>query len=418
MNLFLGFKKSKHLLFKLAMCVMFLSLIPGSVEARLVVRIAEAEAERLQFDLSSNSDEAICSGNQGRVFNPALAMRKLSETAYSINLNSVAADGEDYLKAARMGAGIYVYLPYFFPARVCKDVEFEIVASHILWDGKWLTGRINLRLDEVRGKSIFFTNEVKPNISGQYYFDAGIPTQTLHRLQSAFAKITDYFEQSLKLRLPQNIGVIAAIARNEGAYSGYGGDANNIIRMSIDNPAPSQLANLDEFMSATYAHELAHKLQTEQLYTYGPARYIVEGQAEFFKILILFNTGLLDESAAKQAIAKAIANCTNSADARTVEAKLAQKTYSFREPYDCGLAYYFAAFYSSDLSIYEFTAALRKAMLAERNYSIHDKRLCLLLESDCHNERLIGMLADKTRYLQQIQWLSQVLASRSLPLLK
>lgn len=403
-----------------ALCAVsiMLMLMPSFAQANLLVRISEVPGEQLQFDLRSLSAEPVCAGSNGHVFNPALAMTKVSETTFLKSLNSEAVEGEHYLKAARMGSGVYLYLPYFFPARVCKDVVFEISAQHILWQGEWHAERLRLSLDEVRGKAIFLTNELKPTRQAGRYFDASIPAATLQRLQAAFEKINSYYERVLKVRPQQGIGVVAAIARNQAAYSGYGGDANNIIRMSFDNPNPTQLENVDAFMPLTFAHELAHKLQTDKLHAYAPARYIVEGQAEFFKVLVMFNSGLLDDYASRQVLRKAMAACTAMADGRSVSDKLAQGTYAFREPYDCGLAYYFVAYFSSGINTLDFVEALGKAMRGEEDYSRHKNTLCLLFEADCQNQRLLGMKGAKPDYLPQIQWLEDELTSQPLPLLR
>lgn len=69
--------------------------------------------ENVQFDLSADGVEPICTGRNGQVFNPALGIRKLSDTSYVQQLKSEASDGEQYLEAARMGGGIYMYLPFF-----------------------------------------------------------------------------------------------------------------------------------------------------------------------------------------------------------------------------------------------------------------------------------------------------------------
>lgn len=274
---------------------------------------------------------------------------------------------------------------------------------------------MRLTSEEARGKAIFFTNEPTPIVQGSSYFDAGIPAPTLARLQTAFGKISTFYQDVLKVNPQKDIGVVTAVVRNKGNYSGFGGDSVNIIRMSYDNPTPAQLLTLDEIMPSTFAHELAHKLQRGELYKLSLARYIVEGQADFLKIIVLRNSGLISEDNAKQWILKAASDCAKFSDTRTVHEKVRQKSVDFREPYDCGMTYYFVAYYSSGLQPLDFIDVLRKAMLGESSYGGQEDKLCLLFEPTCVNERLKGFIGDKIHYMQQIQWLEDVLASHPIP---
>jgi len=396
----------------LALC---LAMLPVFAQASLLVRISEAIDENVQFDLGADGREPLCTGRNGQIFNPALGIRKLSDTSYVQQLNSEAPDGERYLKAARMGGGIYMYLPFFFPARECKDVVFEVAARHILWGDKWYSGTIRLTPDAVRGKAIFFTNELTPIVQGSSYFDAGIPAPTLARLKMAFEKISTFYQDVLKVNPQNDIGVITAVVHNKGNYSGYGGDSLNIIRMSYDNPTPTQLLTLDEIIPSTFAHELAHKLQRDGLYKRPLARYIVEGEADFLKIIVLRNSGLISEDKAKQWILKAARDCAKFSDTRTLNEKVQQKSFDFREPYDCGMVYYFVAYYSSGLQPSDFIDALRKAMLSENSYGGQEDNLCLLFEPTCVNERLMGVIGDNIHFEQQMQWLEGVLANHPVP---
>jgi len=401
----------------LGIVVLCLAVLPGFSHASLLLRVAESSDESVQIDLSADGNEPICTGRNGQIFYSALGIRKLSEKTYVQELNSEASDNEEYLKAARMGGGIYIYLPYFFPVRDCKNVVFEITARHILWGDKWHSGSIRINAEAARGKAIFFTNELAPVVQGSSYFDASIPAPTLARLQAAFTKITRFYQGVLKTNPLSNVGVVTAVVHNKGNYSGYGGDSVNIIRMSYDNPNPAQLLTLDELMPSTLAHELAHKLQSDSLYKRPMARFIAEGGAEFLKVIILRNSGLASEDEAKNWIRKAASECAKFSDARTLYEKAGQKTYNFREPYDCGMVYYFVSYYSSGLSAWEFIDALRQAMLSENNYGGREKDLCLLFETTCSNENLIGASGEKNHYLQQMLWLGTALENRSLPLL-
>ncbi len=304
-----------------------------------------------------------------------------------------------------------MHLPYFL-AGDCKGVGFHISARHILWQGKWHSRSLSISSEAAQDKSVFFTNEAAPLIKGGRYFDAGIPAATLARLEAAFDRIISFYEKVLEADPMRDVGVVAAIVRNNGNYTGFGGDALNIIRMSYDNPTANGPA-LDQAFPATFAHELAHKLQSERLFQLPLARHIVEGSADFIKIVVLQNAGVIDEAQAKDRVREAAADCATYADARTLRAKAGAGSFSFREPYDCGMVYYFVSYYASGMQGLRFVDALRKSLTGEGR----DQSLCLMFEPTCVNERLIGVAGDRDAYLQQMAWLESQLATRPLPAL-
>lgn len=393
----------------------WLAATPAPAQAALDLRIAEAKDDSVQIALRHSGAQPDCGPVDGQWFGSKLNIRKVSDAIYVQPLNSEVSDESVYLKAARMGGGIYMHLPYFAPLGKCKEVSFEVSARHILWDGKWYAGSVRITSAAARDKSVFFTNEAAPVIKGASYFDAAMAAPTLARLELDFGRIISFYENVLEADPMRGVGVVAAIVRNEGNYSGFGGDALNVIRMSYDNPTPAHMATFGQVFPSTFAHELAHKLQSEKLFERPLARHIVEGSADFMKVLVLHGAGVIDEGAAKRVVLKAAADCTKFADARTLLEKAEQRSMQFREPYDCGMVYYFVAFYSSGLSGADFVATLRKAMSGAPG---QPDGLCLLYEVTCRNARLNGVAGNKEQYLQQVAWLEGQLASRPMPLLK
>ena len=376
------------------------------------LHISEANGERVQIALAG--DWTNC-GIDKTVFDPSVGLQEASRTRYSQRLNSEAGDAAVYLKAARMGGGVYMHLPYFFPVAKCEGLEFVINARRILWGGKWHSGSVSIPLAMARDKSIFFTNETAPPIFGGTYFDANIPGATRARLQASFARIIDFYNTGMGVQPMSGIGVVAAIVNNDGNYSGYGGDSLNIIRMSYDNPTATDLATLDSKFPSTFAHELAHKLQSERLFENPLGRTIVEGSADFVKVVALYNAGVVDENHARQLVRKAVADCANfMEDASTLRQRFEHRKVGFREPYDCGMAYYFVAYYSSGLSASKFIDTLKSALSGEPYVDKHET-LCLLFETSCKNERLKGISGTRPDYLAQASWLELQLSGRPLP---
>lgn len=383
---------------RLAMCVM---VLPLSAHAAIELRMSESYGEGVDIVLDTPCAR----------FGEQSGITKMADGRYRQQLNSEAGEEARYLKAARMGGGIYLHLPYFMAAGDCEVAAFDVRARHILWNGKWHAGSVSISAGDAQDKSVFLTNEAAPLIKGATYFDANMPAPTLARLEPAFAKIIGFYEDVLHADPMRDVGVVAAIVRNKGNYFGFGGDSLNIIRMSYDNPSAQHMATFDQVFPSTFAHELSHKLQSERLFAQPLARHIVEGSADFLKILVLRSAGLIDEAQARERVVKAVDDC---ADA--LRAKARQGAMKFREPYDCGMAYYFVSYYSSGMAAPEFVAALRAALSGKERYG-RERALCLWFEASCRNARLKGAMGDEARFGEQAAWLRRQLATRPLPLL-
>jgi len=391
------------------------SAIPLVCHAGLGLHLSEADDDSVRISLTEPQATISCMRDGSELFNPATGVRKLTEGHYEQRLDSEASDYAVYLKAARMGGGIYMYLPYFVPVGHCRDAEFEVSARHILWNGRWHAGNVRIHASAVRGKSLFFTNEAAPHIAGASYLDAAIPEPMRSRIGAAFDSIAGFYRDTLHVDALHGTGVVAAIVRNDGGYTGFGGDATSIIRMSVDNPRPSDLAALDRTFAATFAHELAHKLQSERLFARPFARYIVEGGADFMKLVVLRSAALIDDDQARRLVRKAVADCAHAADHRSMAEKLAQQAVAPREPYDCGMMYYAVAYYASGLSPEDFISAFRAAMSGDGSGPL---AACLLFETTCTDPRLAGVAAGRSRFLEQAGWLEAQLSSRPLPVLR
>ena len=60
---------------------------------------------------------------------------------------------------------------------------------------------------------------------------------------------------------------------------------DKIIRLAIDNPLPKQDAlQMADTLIKVFAHEIAHKLQSERLFALPNARFVVEGGAKRRKL--------------------------------------------------------------------------------------------------------------------------------------
>lgn len=402
---------------KLRMAVWALLALFSAACAASQFVVTERE-DKVQIEVAPGRGGQLCMPSGGGVpFDPELGIQRVSETVYRQPLKSEVDESAQYLKAARQGGGIYMYLPYFKPRGNCASAGFLFQARHILWDGKWHAGELKVPVAATADKAVFFTNEAAPGIVGNVYFGPGFPAATTQQLQSSFAKIVAFYQSAMLLDSMKNTGVVAVITRNNGGYYGFGGDALNIVRMSYDNPRPEHISEFETVFPRTFAHELAHKLQSEFLFSIPQGRYIAEGSADFIKTIVLRDSGVVGAAQANSIVEKGLAECSRFASALSIQEKIEKNSLNYREPYDCGMVYYFASFYTSGLTGPEFMASLLRALAGDKNYSAQWESLCLLFEPGCRNDRLRGLVADQQLFSPQAAWLATQLRTRPLPTL-
>lgn len=369
-------------------CVL-LALVTGCAHAAMVVRLSEVSDDVKIVLIPGN--EACTAGLPADVYGDSAGFRKESDRVFLRRLNSEKELGK-YLVAARQGGGIYLHLPYFHPGDSCGDVTFEIEGKRILWDGKSYSGKLRIDGRDVFYKSVFFTNESDPDMSDAAYFDRAIPGPAVRRLKHAFPVISDYYRKALGVEAVQSTSAVVALTHNQGKYFGYGGDALNLIRITYDNPNPLPDDIADVF-SRTYAHELAHKAQHPSLFENPYGRYLTEGSAEFLKLFVLRESGLIDAHQEDGLVRNALQECAQHNSETSWLQKLSGHTTFYREPYDCGLVYYIASYRYSGLEAKAFVQLLLKALSADIDYSSDRRRLCLLYESDCQNVMITDLVS-------------------------
>ncbi len=380
--------------------------------SRLVV---SEKADNVQIEMLPENGNQSCASSGEIPFAPELGIQRTADAVYLQPLNSEVGESAEYLKAARQGGGIYMYLPYFRPGGRCAGADFIVKARHILWDGTWYAGELIIPAAATSGKAVFFTNEASPKIVGGIYFGPDFSAATTERLRLSFIKILEFYQSALAVDPMKNVGVVAVISRNNGGYFGFGGDSLNIIRMSFDNPKPQHVPEFETVFPRTFAHELAHKLQRDFLFSIPQGRYISEGSADFIKTIVLLDSGVIQAVEARGIVEKALADCSKFASTLSMQAKIVQRSHNYREPYDCGMVYYFASYYSSGLTGPEFVASLRMALSGKQTYSAQWESLCLLFEPSCRNERLRDLVADQKQFSPQANWLATQLQTRWLP---
>ncbi|MFO1220448.1 MAG: hypothetical protein U1E89_18955 [Burkholderiaceae bacterium] len=390
----------------------------GEAHAHIRINVAALDAEgmRIKVDgVARTKEDGYCLASLQALYSSSPGTVRLDPFVYRQALNSEIHETASYLKAARQGRGIYVHLPYILPPRDCDSAEVVVRSRHILWDGRWIANKVRISGREAAGKSIFFTEEEDLPVVQNVYLDPAIPTASRRRLQQSMQKVIAFYRNSLEVDPMRGVGVIVTIVQNKGGYTGFGGDSLNIVRISFDNPEPQDFENLDRLFAATFAHELAHKLQNEALFSLPLGRFVAEGSADFFKVIVLHNAGITSEVEARVSVRKAFDLCQKFAGVESLVTRLRKRDLNYRAPYDCGMIYYFSAYFESAASGPAFVRFLRMAMTGTANYAPNSQSLCLLYESNCLNERLRDLGSGELHSIAaQREWFLEQLETRPL----
>ncbi|OWQ47966.1 hypothetical protein CDL60_05075 [Roseateles noduli] len=379
--------------------------------------MSEGAAESLSIQTLPADAWPKCTDSQ-RIFERLPEAKVISSSELSQPLDSEIGEEAEYLKAARVGQGIYVYLPYFRPIDRCKVDAYEIRARHILWNGVWHRDSLKVDPTSARQRAVYLTNGDVADLRDPIHLDDSLGPSLQAELRSSFDQIRGFYRATFKTDPMENVGVVAAIVRNGAAYRGFGGDSLNIIRLSYDNPRPEDMPGMPEVFSSVFAHELFHKLQSDRLFHRPMGRYVTEGSADFMKVVALENIGLIPTNAAKYRVAKAVDECARFATSLTMKERFQARSVNYREPYDCGMAYFFAAYYASNQSDEEFLDDLMDALkdAQEVGTTGSSKRLaCLRMESTCARTEVLRMLGSESEFKQGSAWLQEQLQSRPFP---
>lgn len=332
-----------------------------------------------------------------------LSSKSGESNSFSLRLDSIPKIAQ-YLRAARLSGGIYVYLPLICPQNNCTDIQFKFEARKILFGKTIYDGILHVSGIEAKDSSVFFTNEESPRLSSGIYIGPEFSDRSAARLTRSIDQISTEYQRVSGRDLTQQTGVIATTARNSEGVRGFGGDSLNIIRLTFDNPNGLSSDEMVDKFVATYAHEVAHKLQSRQIFELSNSRLISEGSADFLKVLILLRAGVIQPNEATRIIYHAFDECANAREGNDLRQRISTGVAGPREYYDCGMISYFSIFFLSgkaeDVFIQHLLEFLQNPL---SNYA--DKAVnCLFLSGNCSKPEFLEIMGTASSMKAQTLW--------------
>ena len=367
----------------------------------LQVTLSEAGETQLGLRVSSTGSDADAA-LAGKLVQAAGAWPTNEAGSYVVALDSAAQIGR-YMKAARLSAGVYVHLPALCPDGDCNGIRFTVQARHILFGGVMAEGSLDIEARDTRMASVFFTNEAQPRLSDGLYVGPEFSDAAVGRITESFRRIRAAYQALARRDLAAGTGAIATTARNDGNYTGFGGDSLNIIRMTVDNPKGVPESQLVDYFVGTYAHEVAHKLQTPRLHDLPQGRLAAEGSADFFKIVMLARSHAREPGDLSTLVMTAYDKCLSRRGAKGLMQRIVDRDADYREFYDCGMIDYFALMFSSGIKEQAFIAELA-AVLGDKPGATKIARDCLVLGAACDDPVLADMMGDAQRLESRQAW--------------
>ncbi len=376
----------------------------GCISAQaLNIELYERDNEHLGLRLSKPASEVDKLFAQQLLSTPGMLPTTNATNLLALPLDAAPVIGA-YLKAARLSRGVYVHLPAFCPEGDCSKVTFTVRARHIMFGAKVARKSMSINGRDAANASIFFTNETQPRLVSALYIGPEFSDSAARQLTNSFAAIRREYRSIAGRDLLAGVGMIATTATNSKGYRGFGGDILNIVRMTYDEPR--ELAEKEivrEFIN-TFSHELAHKLQSPRLFELPQGRLVVEGSAEFFKIMVLKRTLLADEATLTSLVTRAYDECARQRGPSGLLERVAKDTADYREYYDCGLINYFSLLLDSAGGEKKFVGSVLAALHNPDATATDEMRSCLLMSASCAHPVLTKMLQDSNSLEAQRAW--------------
>jgi len=346
------------------------------------------------------ADQALAKryGDDASVLSPTAEAGK-----FTVALDSTARIG-GYLKAARLSGGLYVHLPHLCPDGDCSGVRFTIQARHILFGDVLAQDSLTVEGRQAEDASVFFTNELEPSLRNGLYIGPEFPQASARALTRGVDAIGQAYRALSGRDLREHVGIIATTAVNNGGYTGFGGDALNIIRLTFDNPNGQSPDQMVQTFLATLAHEFAHKLQSPRLHELANGRLIAEGSADFLKAVILLRSGVGAPDQVHALVTHAYDECLRQRGPKTLDERIADHSVDYREHYDCGMVDYLALDF--------LRAGTEEAFLAELLAVLQDpvapggsaSRDCLLLRPSCDQAVIRDLMGHREPLASRRAW--------------
>ncbi|MES2159731.1 MAG: hypothetical protein V4476_01130 [Pseudomonadota bacterium] len=235
--------------------------------------------------------------------------------------------------------GMYVHSSNYALADSCGPVRYRYLAPDIVMDGQ--RHRDTASANAATGGDTAAMLMLAPQTSTSLdYFDPRLSSATVAQIREVADGTISYLSKQLPLaRFTRP--VIAAIAASEPGGPNIGGDASNILRLTLFNWPQVQGPDEKSKLTVLVSHEFSHRFQLrDAVDVYPDARLINEGGGEFLRWLTSVQQGWLTRQEAAAQLDKALAECILYTEGKSWRALTPRQIGSQRLEYLCGLPAY------------------------------------------------------------------------------
>ncbi|TFW33703.1 hypothetical protein [Massilia horti] len=245
-----------------------------------------------------------------------------------------------YPAAFPLGQGVYVHLSKYALADSCGKVGYHFSAPGILMDGHSYQGAAVANAAEDTAALLLQAPQAQRDGEPVAWFDPRLSAAAVAQIKAVAEGTVNY----LRVALPDaryHPPIMAAVYATRPGGPGIGGDAGDVLRLSLFNwpsaPGPDEQANLRLLV----AHEFSHRFQLrDAVDVYPDASLIHEGGGEFLRWMTSVQQGWLTRAQAAADLDQALTNCALYAEQRSWRALTPRFIRANRLQYSCGLAIY------------------------------------------------------------------------------
>ena len=318
--------------------------VAASSATALQLSLSEGESETLIVDvveIHSASDAATATRIRSL---PFVKSTESLPNRLIVNLDSTPGISR-YLRAARLGGGVYVHLLQLCPDQNCDGISFRVNARLVLHANQVVPGPTDIRLGSFFTSAVFFTNEASPRLADNVYTDPRFSLATDTKIRQGFAAVRSVYQEFAGVDLLAGRFVVATEARDREGALGFGGDFLNVVRVTFHNRREEPDEVIVQRLVRSLAHEIAHAAHSIALISMRPqGRVISEGSADFLRLLVLKKSGLATSEELVQMVVRSFDECEGTRGSSNLLARVASGTASVREYYSCGMIFFLGLF--------------------------------------------------------------------------
>lgn len=231
--------------------------------------------------------------------------------------------------------GVYLYLGHYSIPKACGQAHHTFDAPGVMLLQGMEPGPVKASAEVVRGKAVvLFDESPAAGAVVSLYVDPAFDAVAAQTMQDVFLRGRDFFKRALPNARYSLAGMVIGATQDGGDVMGFGGDANNIIRLHVYNLPPARVLPQ---LKLTTLHELAHRFHPEEIANSTLHPLPGEGGADFLRWWAAYQLQLINKAEAADMFDAAMDNCLRQTGIAPWLQLGMQARYKERASYDCGM---------------------------------------------------------------------------------